>query len=191
MFSSLIALDGNILLFIQNNLRSPVLTPVMKAVTHLGDKGIFWVILTLILMIPKKTRRAALCSVFAVALSYLICNLTLKHLVNRIRPYEVIDGLKLLVGKADDASFPSGHSSASFASSVALARSLPDTWKKAGIVLIILAAIIALSRLYVGIHYPTDVICGTIIGIICGFAGSDIGKRVSAYLKGRGSNLFA
>lgn len=189
MLSNLIALDGNILLFIQDNLRNPVLTPLMKGVTHLGDKGIFWIVLTLVLLIPKKTRRAALCSMCACVLSYLICNLTLKHLVNRVRPYEVVEGLKLIVGKADDASFPSGHSSFSFASSVALLRSLPEAYKKAGIILIILAAIIALSRLYIGIHYPTDVICGTIIGIICGFAGSGLGKRLTGYLQSRGVKI--
>ena len=167
----LLTVDGNILLFIQENIRNPVLTPIMKAITHIGDHGLFWILLTVALLIFPKTRKAGLCSFLALACSYLLNNLFLKNVVGRIRPYEVINELELMVGMAKDASFPSGHAASSFASAVAIYRSgqIP---KKYGIVLFVLAALIGLSRLYVGIHYPTDVLMGTVSGIACGFVGA-------------------
>ena len=83
-------IDGNILLWIQENIRNPVLTPVMKAITHLGDAGIFWILLTVILLCFKKTRRAGIVSAIALILSLLVNNLCLKNLVNRTRPYELV-----------------------------------------------------------------------------------------------------
>ena len=166
----ILAADGNVLLWIQQNLRNEVLTPFMKVVTKLGDHGIFWVILTLILLLIPRTRKAGLCSLFALVSVYVINNLIIKNIVARTRPYEVVEGLILIGKKADDFSFPSGHTASSFASMTALIRSgaIP---KPCGICLIILAVLIALSRLYVGIHYPTDVIFGMISGIACGFLG--------------------
>ena len=163
--TSLPALDGNTLLFIQDHIRNPVLTPVMQAITSLGDHGIFWIILTLPLLIPKRTRLAGICSALALIGSLVCNNMIIKNLVARTRPYDLIEGLRILTVKPDDFSFPSGHSGASFASAAALYRTLPRRW---GVCLIVLAALIALSRLYVGVHFPTDVICGTIIGIILG-----------------------
>ena len=175
--SGLLAWDGNLLLWIQNAVRNPVMTPFMKTVTHLGDKGIFWIILTLALLAFPRTRRVGFYSFCALVCSYLVNNVCLKHLVARTRPYEVVQGLELIVARATDFSFPSGHSAASFASATAIFSSIRR--KKWGILLLALALIIALSRLYVGIHYPTDVICGTISGILCGLAGVWIGKRLA------------
>ena len=171
----LVALEGSILLFIQNNLRNPVLTPVFQVITALGDKGIFWILLTLLLLCFKKTRYIGLCSVAAMVLSVVINNLALKNLVARTRPYELIEGLQLITTKPDDFSFPSGHSSLAFASAVAICR----TWKKRWTVwLLVLAALIAISRLYVGVHFPTDVLFGVASGIACGFAGAYLGTRL-------------
>ncbi len=171
MLQSLIAADGNLLLFIQENIRNPVLTPIMQVITRMGDHGLFWVILTLVLLAVPKTRKAGLCSFFALVCSYLFNNMFLKHAVGRVRPYEVIEGLQLLTVKAYDASFPSGHASASFASAVAIYRSGQLT-KPVRIGLIVFALLISLSRLYVGVHYPTDVIFGVISGICCGLIGA-------------------
>ncbi len=162
----LIAWESELLLWIQNNLRMEALTPVVKAVTHLGDKGIFWILLTLLLLAIPKTRKAGLCSLCALIGSALVNNVVLKNVVARTRPYEVIPGLELLVAKAHDFSFPSGHSAASFASATALYRTLP---KKYSIWALLLAACIAFSRLYIGIHYPTDVLAGTLDGILLGY----------------------
>ena len=93
-------------------------------------------------------------------------NLLLKNLVARTRPYEVIDGLQLLVSRAVDLSFPSGHAASSFAAAVVMAKLLP---KRYGIAALILAGLIAFSRLYVGIHYPTDVLFGAVSGCLIGW----------------------
>ena len=156
-------LDGNILLFIQEYIRSDFMTPIWKFITFLGDAGWFWILLTIILLIPKKTRKIGIVSFVSIAIGVLITNVALKNIVARTRPYEVVEGLNLLVAKAHDYSFPSGHSCASFASAFAIYKTSP---KKYGIPALILASLIAFSRLYVGIHYPTDVIAGVIIGIV-------------------------
>ena len=176
----LLALDGNILLWVQDNLRNPVLSAILKPITHMGDKGIFWILLTLALLLFKKTRKAGLCSMLALFCMLLVNDVMLKHLVNRTRPYEVIEGLTLIVGRASDASFPSGHTASSFASWYALHKSLPmvtDKRKAKGfsILLLVIAILIALSRIYVGIHYPSDVLAGVVVGLLCGVAGYRLG----------------
>ncbi|MCD8073951.1 MAG: phosphatase PAP2 family protein [Lachnospiraceae bacterium] len=168
-------MEENILLFIQNNIRNPILDPVFKTITHLGDGGIFWIILTVFLLCFRKTRRAGVYSACALLGSLLVNNLILKNLVNRTRPYEVIDGLVCLVSPAKDASFPSGHTGASFASAVAVYRQLP---KRYGVLLLILAVLIAFSRLYVGIHYPTDVLGGLVTGIALGMLTNLVGEKI-------------
>lgn len=185
---SLLTLDGNILLMIQNNIRSPFLTAILRPITHLGDKGLFWIILTLALLAFKKTRPLGICSMMALLCSVCVNNLLLKHIVNRTRPYELVEGLHILVGKPDDASFPSGHSAASFASAIAICFSLHIVGDEKklriwGVLAVVLAALIALSRLYVGVHYPTDVICGTASGILCGVAGYHIGLAIMRKVK--------
>ena len=185
MAAQLLSTEGAILLWIQENLRMNLSTPVMKLLSLLGDAGIFWIVLTLCLLVFKKTRRAGICSAFALILSLLICNILLKNTVARIRPYEMVEGLTILVKKPTDYSFPSGHSSAAFASATALLASLPGKNRRRwGILLLILAALIAFSRLYVGVHYPTDVLCGILIGILCGYCGRLIGFRIADHIPG-------
>ena len=176
-------LDGNILLWIQNNLRNPVLTAILKPITHLGDKGIFWILLTLVLLAFRKTRRAGICSMAALICMVLLNDVLLKHLINRTRPYEVIDSLSILISRQDSTSFPSGHTSAAFASWTALRLTIPQVLdkKKARLFLIltlILAILISLSRMYVGVHYPTDILGGLVLGILYGLAGYALGKLV-------------
>ena len=178
----LLELDGNILLFIQEYLRFEWMTPIWKFITSLGNAGWFWIVLTVILLIPKKTRKIGIASALSLLIGVLITNIALKNLVARTRPYEVVEGLKLLVGKAHDYSFPSGHSCASFASAFVIYKMAPS---KFGIPSVILAALIALSRLYVGIHYPTDVIAGTIIGIVSALTALWIVKKYSESTKNK------
>ena len=161
---AILQFDSSILLWIQDNLRSDFLTPVMKVVTHLGDKGIFWILLTLALLIVRKTRKLGVRCGFSMVFGLIITNLILKNWVARVRPYEVIQGLECIVKKADDWSFPSGHATNSLACAWVLLRRAPKKW---GVTALVLAILISLSRLYVGIHYPTDVIGGAAIGIGC------------------------
>ena len=129
----------------------------------LGEAGIFWIILTAVLLCFKKTRRAAICSALALIGSLILNNMILKPIINRTRPYEVIEGLILIGKKATDGSFPSGHTAASIASAVAMCRYLKKRWS---VPLIILALMISFSRLYIGIHYPSDVLVGLLDGIL-------------------------
>ncbi len=180
MAAELLSVDGGILLWFQDSVRNPVLTPVMRFLSMIADSGICWIILTLILLIFARTRRAGFCSMIALLLSLLLCNILLKNLVARIRPYEVVEGLSILVNRPHDFSFPSGHTSASFASATALALTLPERRRRLpGALLLLLALLIAVSRLYVGVHYPTDVLAGGVIGLVCGFIGARSGLMLA------------
>lgn len=172
----IVKIDSSILLWIQENLRNDVLTPVVKTITHLGDGGILWIVLLLVLLIIPKTRKAGILGAAALILTFLITNVCLKPLVARTRPYEVIEGLTRLIGKQSDRSFPSGHTANSMAVGVTLwiisrkKRENVDNNiyfpKKAGWFLLILSILIGLSRLYVGVHYPTDVLGGALVAVM-------------------------
>ena len=154
--------DSSILLWIQDNLRLDFLSPVVKVITHLGDKGALWILLTLALLIIRKTRPIGARCAVAMVIGLLVTNLVIKNWVARIRPYEVIPGLQCIVALADDWSFPSGHTTNSLACAWVLFRCAP---RKYGVPALVMAILISLSRLYVGIHYPTDVLGGAVIGL--------------------------
>lgn len=165
------ALDGNILLWIQEYLRNPVLTEIFTRITHLGDLGQIWILLAGILLLFKKTRKTGIAVALALIFSLLITNILLKNIIARTRPYEVIEGLTILIPKQGDYSFPSGHTSASFAAACAIWKNVP---KKYGIAALVLAGLIAFSRLYVGVHYPTDVLGGIVAGLVSAYAAKAV-----------------
>ncbi len=168
-------IEGNFLLWVQQFLRQEWMTPFWKMITFLGDRGWFWIALGLGLLLFKETRRAGTAVLLALLINALITNVTLKPLIARIRPYEAIEGLMPLVGPQRDFSFPSGHASASFAAATACWKLLPGKYGKP---LLILAALIAFSRLYLGVHYPTDVIAGVAIGVFAAWAAVNVRKAV-------------
>ena len=135
-----------------------------KTITHLGDAGWFWIMLGIVLLIPKKTRKAGIAALAALAIGALITNVALKNIIARIRPYEVVEGLKLLIEPQSDFSFPSGHTCASIGAAL-------------GIPLVMLAVLISLSRLYVGVHYPTDVLGGAVVGAFAAWGAVRIVKH--------------
>lgn len=157
----LVHLEGPILLWIQEYVRNDFLTPVVTFITHLGDAGFIWIVLTLACLVFAKTRRTGVLLTFSLLLNFLANNLILKNLVARTRPYEAVEGLHRIIEAQSDFSFPSGHTGCSFAAAVVLLIMCP---RKVGIPAMVLAVFIALSRLYVGVHFPTDVIGGAIIG---------------------------
>lgn len=156
--------EAAIILWIQENLRG-VMDGFWVSVTRLGDDGMLWIILGIVLLLWKKTRPIGVTILISLVFDYVIINRTLKGLVARPRPFVVNEAIRPLITNVSPyKSFPSGHSGGAFAAMFALYRWVP---KKIGVPALILAALVALSRLYVGVHYPTDIITGCVVGFMC------------------------
>lgn len=167
-----VTFDLPILDWIAANLRCGFLDTVMPIITMFGDDGIFWIGVAVVLMFTKKYRKVGLGMAFAMLMGLLLCNVTLKPLIARIRPYDFQlkyfqKEIVLLAGGMHDYSFPSGHTIASFEACTVLM--LGD--KKLGIPATVLAFLIAFSRLYLYVHYPTDVLVSMVLGTALGFLG--------------------
>ncbi|MCI8599936.1 MAG: phosphatase PAP2 family protein [Lachnospiraceae bacterium] len=158
--------EGGFLLFLQEHVRNPLLDNVMRFVTSLGDAGFIAIIACIVLLGIRRYRRVGVKASLSLILDFVVVNVLLKNLVARARPYQALKGLLLLVEEATDYSFPSGHSGACFAVASVMFLCLP---RKVGVPAIGMAALIAFSRLYVGIHYPTDVLGGILIGCLTGW----------------------
>ena len=165
--------DLPILDWIAENLYCAFLDAVMPLITLLGDAGIFWILIAVVFLLIPRYRKTGLAMGAAFLIGLLICNVTMKPLVARIRPYDFQlehfgKNIKLLVATPHDFSFPSGHTLASFEAATAIMiRS-----KKAGIPAMALACLIAFSRMYLYVHYPTDVLFSVVMGIGIAFAAN-------------------
>ena len=160
----------------------PFLDTVMPIITHLGDGGIFWIALALILLCIPQTRKTGAAMGVALLMGLLVCNLALKPLIGRMRPFDfqLLQGkvIPLLIEAPKDFSFPSGHTIASFeAATVVLI-----CHRKWGIGAMALAMLIAFSRLYLYVHYPTDVLASVVLGIGIAF--------LATYLTNKGLALY-
>ena len=171
MYNVAVNFDVPILVWIQEHIRSGLLTPVVNVITHLGDAGIFWIVLTLILLVYRKTRKLGFACAISMVIGLLITNVILKNWIARPRPYDDFQMIKLIIETQKDYSVPSGHSCNSFACAWVIFRMAKKRW---GVPALILAILISLSRLYVGVHYPTDVIGGMAIGIFSAEAAMPI-----------------
>lgn len=152
-------------------LHTPFLTWIMKFASRLGDAGLIWILLGAILLLIPKTRKVGVVVTVALILDMITCNIILKPLVARTRPYDVNTAIELLIRAPRDFSFPSGHTAASFAAFAAL-------WfakeRKLCVPVLGLAVLIAISRMYFYVHYPTDVLAGMLLGVFCGWAAVKI-----------------
>ena len=172
--------DLPILEWIAANLHCDFLDVLMPLITLLGDAGIFWILCSVAMICIPKTRKTGLAMGVSLLIGLLVCNVTLKPLVARIRPYDYQwqffqKEIVLLVEGLHDYSFPSGHTIASFEASVALLLGN----KKLGIPAFILAILIAFSRLYLYVHYPTDVIASIILGTLFAFIGHFVAQKIN------------
>ncbi len=161
-------IDASILLFIQNHLRFEWASGMIMRYTALGDGGLLWIGICLLFLCFKRTRRAGLLALLAMLLGLFFNNILLKNLVSRPRPWLSVPGLLPLMEPPDPLSFPSGHTCAAFASAGVWLRTLPRRWMKAASVSA--AALMGFSRMYIGVHYPTDVLAGMCVGLLCAWA---------------------
>ena len=167
-----VSFDLPILDWIAAHLWCPVLDTAMPIITLLGDAGIFWIAVAVIMMFTKKHRNTGFGMAVALIMGLVVCNMILKPGVARIRPYDFQEErlgvvINLLIDKQHDYSFPSGHTIASFEACTVLMLAN----KKLGIPATLLAILIAFSRLYLYVHYPTDVIVSVVLGTIFGIIG--------------------
>lgn len=151
----------------------------MPLISKLGNGGIIWLVLSGLLCVFPKYRKAGVTMLTALALDVLLCNVMLKPLVGRMRPFTVNTGVELLINAPKDFSFPSGHTAASFAAAFALLFVKNKLW----IPSMILASLIAFSRLYLYVHYPTDVLAGILLGLIVGVAANVICRLAEPHIR--------
>ena len=215
--------DLAILDFIRAHMTSPLGDEIMPIITMLGDNGIIWIIMAAVMLLFKRTRKLGAAMAIALIIDVVCCNLIIKPLAARIRPFDINTAINLIISAPDDYSFPSGHTAAAFAAFGALffgrkkltgsadsfigmniyddlskhngsiapvgvqalnyeefssSRSPVFSQKNLWIPVLVLAILIAASRLYLYVHYPTDVLAGMILGTLFGF----IGANVTAYL---------
>lgn len=159
-------MEKKILLWIQENMRAEWLDPIVKCITYLGEVGWIWILFSILLLFSRSYGKVGITCGTSLILHLVLVNAVAKNMFRRVRPYEAIEELTNLIGKQSDFSFPSGHTAASFAVATVFLFMMP---KKFSIPALILALLISLSRLYVGVHYPTDVLGGMLIGVICAF----------------------
>ena len=156
------AFDFWILNFLQQ-FRSPFMDGFMILMTRLGDNGYIWIALTIVLLCFKKTRKLGVLMTIGLLIELFICNVGLKPLVHRTRPFDVVP-FDVIIKRPTDYSFPSGHTGASFVCATILYRMKQKGW----ILALLLSILIAFSRLYLFVHYPTDVLGGMILGMCIG-----------------------
>lgn len=171
-------MDFQILDFIQTYIRTPFLDTFFSRITHLGDAGTIWILIAVILLFTKKYRKTAIGMLIAMLITYILGDQILKPLVGRARPFTHRD-IELLIPPPGRYSFPSGHSASSFCAAVYLFLNN----KKLGIPAFVLAALIAFSRLYLYVHFPTDVLCGILLGTVCAILTFRIFRR-NGYVDG-------
>lgn len=162
-----------ILDFIQTHFQSGGMDALMRAVSLTGTAGAVWLVFALALFIRRDTRKVSVSVCFALVFGALLCNIIIKPLAARIRPCDV-NTVQLLVARPLDYSFPSGHTTAAFATAVCLLFCRNRFWP----FFMLFAAVMAFSRLYLYVHFPTDVLAGCVIGFLCGWAGWRTGKSV-------------
>ena len=172
-----------ILDWIQNCLRTPFGDKVFPVLTSFANNGEIWIALGIVLLFFKKTRKLGFMVLLAPLMNLVFCNLLIKPLVARPRPFLENPAAQVLVHLPKSFSFPSGHTAVSFAAAMALVFGKAKKWL--WIPALIIASLIAFSRLYVYVHYPTDVLAGIVLGALMGFASSRVVNLVEKWILSR------
>lgn len=174
-------MEAAILLGIQEH-RNEYLTAFLKPVTHIGDFGLIWIIISLACYFTHRYKAVGIKGLGALAFVLLINNFLLKNLVDRERPFHAVEDLLLLTAEPSGASFPSGHTAGALAAGYIFYKYLP---KKYGLPLLVLGLVMGFSRIYVGAHYVTDVLGGIVIGCLCGWLSDKTVDRFLDYYQKR------
>ena len=167
------------ILYALNGIHSTILDKIMVGITYFGEKGIFWITIGLLLLFFKKTRKCGIFMLVSITIGFIIGNVFLKNIVARQRPCWIDTSIDLLVANPKDFSFPSGHTLASFEAAITILLFN----KKWGIPALILAILVGVSRLYLFVHFPTDVLGGAILGTIIACCVYHLGNKIESKFK--------
>ena len=186
-----VSFDLPILDWIQANLQSGFMDKFMPFITLFGEAGIFWIALSILFMIFPKTRKMGLGMGLAMAMGLLICNVIMKPMIARPRPYDFQMAqfgkmIPLLIEAQHDFSFPSGHTIACFEASVVMLKN--NKWL--GIPAFILGLMVTFSRMYLYVHYPTDVLMSVLLGTMFAFIGDALAAKIAPKLKPKKRGKF-
>ena len=181
MLSQLNQWELGLLDWIQDSFRTPFLDTVVPLFTMLGNAGLLWIVISVLLMCIPKHRKAGITLAAGLICQLVVCNLFLKNLIARGRPCWLNETVELLVEKPLDFSFPSGHTMVSFIAATILAMYN----RKWGYIAFPVAALMGFSRLYLYVHFPTDVLAGAVLGILAGVAVAFLMKKLFAFLETR------
>lgn len=177
MFQKIQAVDIYILEYIQSNFKSPFLDKTMPFISTIGNIGLIWIALIIILLLTQKYRKTSIITMSALIMGTILGEGLLKHIIGRQRPPIDLIGIKLLIPKPTTFSFPSGHTTSSFAVAGVIAKYV----KKMKIPAFFIASCIAFSRLYLFVHYPSDVLAGIILGLTCSYAAIYISRKTGFF----------
>lgn len=164
MLAITLSIDRCILEFIQTYMHTPFLDKVMPLTTKLGNFGTIWIVISLILILSKKYRKAGILAIYSLLIAAILGEGIIKNIIARPRPFMKMLDIDLLIPKPTSYSFPSGHTASSIAAAMAYAKMIED--KRIVIALVLLACTIAFSRLYLMVHYPTDILGGIVLGVL-------------------------
>lgn len=171
-------IDFGILDFLQT-LHNDVLDFIMSVFTHAGDNGYVWIGICILLLCIPKTRKIGIYLAITLIVEVVLNDGIIKGIIARERPFLQRTGIETIIKQPSGYSFPSGHSASSFAAATAIFLHN----KRLGIGAYVLAAFIAFSRLYFYVHFPTDVICGSLFGILIGFTVNKLLKFIEKKMK--------
>ncbi|AOY75327.1 phosphatase PAP2 family protein [Clostridium formicaceticum] len=160
-------LDLKIIEFVYQHLQNPTFQVFMVILSRLGDKGLLWLVISIGLIISKKHRNIGYMSLSSILLGFIVGEVILKNLIQRARPFLVLDNIILSIAAPQSFSFPSVHTLIAFAATGVIVKKIENRFLKIG--LIALATLMAFSRIYLMVHYPTDILGGVILGVIIAF----------------------
>lgn len=176
MIEHITQIDFAVLNYIQEHFRCGFFDFLMPFLSHIAEAGIVWIVIAIAMMFFKKSRRCGILMLISMALTLLIGEFIIKNIVCRVRPCNVNTTIEMLVKRPSSYSFPSGHTGSSFAAAMSICLNKKWYW---GLTAILFAALIGFSRMYLYVHYPTDVLAGMALGMLIAVIVWAIAKKVA------------